>query len=323
MRSDVMEFFQLTRPLHHVGYFETEHQKELLEELKSAIRQGGLIVLSGIVGCGKTTLLQKLQADVEKNKNMLVSRSLAVDKDRVTLTTLMTALFYDLATEKDFKIPTQTEKRERRLIALIQKHRKLVTLFVDEAHDLHHQTLVKLKRLIELVRQNGGTLAVVLAGHPKLKNDLRRPTLEEIGARASLFTLQGIQGHQVPFIHWLIKACTQDKIAPTNVFSEAAIQLLGEQLTTPLQIEQYLTVALEEAHKVGQKPVEPEMIKIILARGLDDLEPKLIRHGYNAKAIATLLNIRPGVVRSFMHGQLSPGRTQDLRAQMLKVGIPV
>lgn len=148
MRSDVMEFFKLIRPLNYVGYFETDHQKELLEELKSAIQQGGLVVLSGIMGCGKTTLLQKLQADLDQTKNILVSRSLAVDKDRVSLTTLMTALFYDLATEKDFKIPTQAEKRERKLVTLIRKHRKLVTLFVDEAHDLHHQTLVKLKRLI-------------------------------------------------------------------------------------------------------------------------------------------------------------------------------
>ena len=323
MRSDVMEFFQLTRPLHHVGYFETEHQKELLEELKSEIRQGGLVVLSGIVGCGKTTLLQRLQADLSQTKNMIISRSLAVDKDRVNLTTLMTALFYDLATEKDFKVPTQTEKRERKLITLIQKHQKLVTLFVDEAHDLSHQTLVQLKRLIELVRLNGGTLTVVLVGHPKLKNDLRRPTLEEIGARASLFSLQGIQGHQIAFIQWLLKECAQAETEPTEVLTGPAIELLGERLATPLQIEQYLTLALEEAYKAGQKPVEPEMISMILARGLDDLEPKLIRHGYNAKVIAHLINVRPGVVRSFMQGQLSPGRTQDLREQMLKMGIPV
>ena len=235
----------------------------------------------------------------------------------------MTALFYDLATEKDFTIPTQAEKRERELVTLIRKHRKLVTLFVDEAHDLHHQTLVKLKRLIELVSQNGGALAIVLAGHPKLKNDLRRPSLEEIGACASLFTLQGIQGHQTAFIQWLLKECSQAKTAPTDLLTEATINLLADRLTTPLQIEQYLTVAFEEAYKVGQKPVEPEMINIILSRGLDDLEPKLIRHGYNDKVIANLLNVRPGVVRSFMHGQLSPGRTQDLREQMLKFGIPV
>jgi type II secretory pathway predicted ATPase ExeA len=65
---------------------------------------------------------------------------------------------------------------------------------VDEAHDLHGKTLTGLKRQMELIRNQGDILAVVLAGHPKLKNDLRRPSMEEIGARATVLTLDGIQG---------------------------------------------------------------------------------------------------------------------------------
>ncbi len=99
--------------------------------------------------------------------------------------------------------------------------------------------------------------------------------------------------------------------------------MLAERLVTPLQIEQYLSAALEEGYKAAQKPVESEIVEMVLARGLNDLEPKLIRHGYNAKAIAHLLNVGPGEVRSFMQGQLSPGRARYLREQMLKVGIPV
>lgn len=94
MRSDVMAFFKLTRPFSYVGYFETDHQKDLLQELKGEIQKGGLVAISGVVGCGKTTLLYRLQAELQQTKNILVSRSLAVDKDRVNLTTLMTALFY-------------------------------------------------------------------------------------------------------------------------------------------------------------------------------------------------------------------------------------
>ncbi|NET38363.1 MAG: AAA family ATPase [Cyanothece sp. SIO1E1] len=323
MRSDVMEFFGLTRTFSHIGYFETEHQTDLVKELKIAIRRGELVAISGVVGCGKTTLLQRLQTELKQEKDILVSRSLAVDKDRVSLATLISALFYDLATEKDFKPPTQSEKRERKLIALIQKHRKLVTLFVDEAHDLHPQTLSKLKRLIELVRLNGGILSVILTGHPKLKNDLRRPTLEEIGARASIFTLQGVQGHQQAYIQWLLRQCTQSKAAANELLTEAAIVLLAERLATPLQIQQYLARAFEESYKAAQKVVTPEIVEMILSKGLDDLEPTLIRHGYNSKVIAHLLNVRPAEVRSFLHGQLPPGRTQDLRDQMLKIGIPV
>jgi type II secretory pathway predicted ATPase ExeA len=130
----------------------------------------------------------------------LVSQSLSVEKERVKLGTLMLALFYDLSTDKDLKIPTQPEKRERALQALVKKRRKPIALFIDEAHDLHSNTLVGLKRLIEVVQASDGTLSVILVGHPKLKNDLRRPAMEEIGSRASVFVLEGIQGQQAQYI---------------------------------------------------------------------------------------------------------------------------
>ena len=64
-------------------------------------------------------------------------------------------------------------------------------LFIDDAHDLHSKTLIGLKRLIEVVRDSGGMLSVVLAGHPNLKNDLRRSSMEEIGSRCDVATFGG------------------------------------------------------------------------------------------------------------------------------------
>jgi hypothetical protein len=112
---------------------------------------------------------------------------LSLEKSQISLATLIMALFYDLATEKDFKIPTQPERRERALRDLIKKRQKPIALFIDDAHDLHSKTLIGLKRLIEVIRDSGGMLSVVLAGHSKLKNDLRRSSMEEIGSRATIF----------------------------------------------------------------------------------------------------------------------------------------
>lgn len=53
------------------------------------------------------------------------------------------------------------------------------------------------------------------------------------------------------------------------------------------------------------------------------MESKLVRHGYNAKMLANLLNVRQSEVRSFMQGRLPPARTQELRDQMLGMGISV
>ena len=166
---------------------------QLFKELKIAAQSGSLVALTGIVGCGKTTTLCHLFTVLAKENKILVSKSLSVDKNRATLATLIAALFYDLATDdKEVKIPALGEKRERELRDLIKKGKKPVVLFVDEAHDLHPSTLTGLKRLIEVIDDGGGTLTVLLAGHPKLKNDLRRPTMEEIGYRSVVFTLEGM-----------------------------------------------------------------------------------------------------------------------------------
>lgn len=323
MFSEVMEFFGLEKELDHLGFFETTSQKHLAKELKVAIAQGRLIALSGVVGSGKTTFLQKLMADLTKSKEVVVSRSLAIESDKVRLVTLITALFYDLSPDKLEKVPSNSEKRERLLLELIQKARSPVALFVDDAHGLHSTTLVSLKKLIELVRSNGERLSVILAGHPKLKNDLRRPTLEEIGGRTQAFSIEGIRGQKGKYIEWLLTQAAKDKVKPSDILSPKTIEYLQERLSTPLQIEQYLTLAMNEAYQVGLKPITPDFMETILAIGLDDLEPNLIRHGYNAKSIARLLNVRPSEVRSFLHNQLSPEKTTEIREQILKIGIPI
>ncbi len=323
MFSEVREFFGLEKELDHLGFFETTSQQHLAKELKLAIAQGRLIALSGVVGSGKTTFLQKLMAELTSAQEILVSRSLAVESDKVRLATLITALFYDLSPNKELKVPSNSEKRERLLLSLIQKSRSTVALFVDDAHGLHSNTLVSLKRLIELVRSNGEKLSVILAGHPKLKNDLRRPTLEEIGGRTQTFSIEGIRGHESEYIEWLLTQAALDKVQPTDILASETITYLAERLSTPLQIEQYLTLAMNEAYQLGVKPITTEVMETVLAIGLDELEPNLIRHGYNVKSIARLLNVRPSEVRSFLNNQLSPEKTQDMREQILKIGIPI
>jgi hypothetical protein len=62
---------------------------------------------------------------------------------------------------------------------------------------------------------------------------------------------------------------------------------------------------------------------LTLAPDLHALEPTLTRYGYNVKALAELLNIRQAEVRSLLHGQLPPGRTEELHHQLLAAGIPL
>jgi type II secretory pathway predicted ATPase ExeA len=87
-----------------------------------------------------------------------------------------------------------------------------VVLIVDEAHELHHQTLTGFKRLMEMAAGAGVVLSVLLIGHPKLRNDLRRPQMEEIGYRTTTFEFEGVSRHRREFIGWLVKTCAQDGV---------------------------------------------------------------------------------------------------------------
>jgi type II secretory pathway predicted ATPase ExeA len=316
-----MDYDGLHRDFRHAGYFATEAQQHLAAALKAAIKQGQLIAVSGIVSSGKTTLLHQGQAELVREKEVLVARSLAVEKDRVELRTVIMALFYDLATEKDVKIPTHPETRERQVLDLISKRRKPIALFIDDAHALPGKTRTELKRLLALVYQPGERLAIILAGHPKLQHELRRPAMEEIGARPRVCTLAGIKGYQHDSIGWLLAQCTD---APSEtILTPEAVDALAASLATPLQVEQYLTLALEAAYRAGQKPVTPEIITSGLATSLDALEPTLARHGYNTRAVAALLHVRHAEIRAFLRGRLPAGRVQELQQELRAAGLPL
>ena len=131
MLSDVMEHFGLTRGLRQVGYFATDHHHQILKDLKVATREGGLIALTGVVGSGKTVLLERMIEQLRHEGDIEVAESLVFDVPRVTLTTLKLALYYDLATEKDGDLPTKAEKSERALMRVMRRCAKPVVLVVD------------------------------------------------------------------------------------------------------------------------------------------------------------------------------------------------
>ncbi len=323
MLTEVREFYGLNREFRRAGYYETEHLHRLFKEVKAAIHSGKLIAVTGVVGCGKTVTLRRLQAALRKEGQILVSQSLSVDKRRATLPSLIAALFYDLSSDKRVKIPSSGEKRERELRELFRKGKKPVALFVDEAHDLHSSTLRGLKRLIEVIEDGDGTLSIVLGGHPKLKNDLRRPTMEEIGYRTAIFSLDSLGGYQEEYIRWLLKECVAEKREIEQLIVPEAIEFLAQKLKTPLQIEQHLSLAFEESYRIGEKIVSLTVVESILSKQIDDLEPTLTRHGYNVKNLSEQFNAKPAEIRSLFRGQLDPARTRELHEQMLAAGLPL
>ncbi len=322
MLTEVMRHYSLARPPVDAGFFETEHHAQVSRDIRAAIMGGRLIALTAVIGSGKTILSRRLRADLEQEGRVIVSRSLSVDKAKITLPLLLAALFYDLTPEKTVTISGKSERRERDLQDLFRRAKKPVALFIDDAHELHPKTLIALKRLIELVTDGGGQLSIVLIGHPRLKNDLRRPKMEEIGDRTTVFEFGGLRDRQRDYIDWVLRTSLDESVTPDDVITDEAATLLAAKLKTPLQIGQHLVRAFEAGFEIGARPIDTGVVEVILSRQFDDLEPRLTRSGYDARSLVEQFDAKPAEIRHLLRGDLDPARSRELLDEMRAAGLP-
>ena len=322
MLTEVMRHYSLLRPPVDAGFFETEHHAQVSRDIRTAIMGGRMIALTAVIGSGKTVLSRRLRADLERDGRVIVSRSLSVDKAKISMPLLIAALFYDLTPEKTVKISSQSERRERDLQELFRRAKKPVALFIDDAHDLHPRTLTALKRLMELATEGNGQLSIVLVGHPKLRNDLRRPKMEEIGDRTTVFEFGGLRDQQRDYIDWVLKASLNEGVAPDDVLTDEAATLLAAKLKTPLQIGQHLVRAFEAGFELGTKPIDASIVGAVLSRQINDLEPQLTRNGYDLGSLVEQFDAKPAEIRQLLRGELDPRRSQELMDEMRAAGLP-
>lgn len=311
----------LNNPFNRDYYFEAPKHKEIFDDIKELIGYGGIYVITGMVGSGKTSLMNRIQDYLEKDNNVIVSNSFSIDKKKVNIITLYTALFYDLTPgERAVKIP-QGEKRERELTSLIKKKKKSVVFFIDEAHDIHGQTLVSLKRVLEIVLRAGCKLSIVLAGHPKLGNYLNSSSMEEVGARSKIFNITASASDKKGFVNGWLNKYTMKPTKPSDVMTQEAIEYLAESLQTPLQIEDYLNKAVQYAYNIGEKQITKDIIQEVLSPDLRSLEAQLRRNGYHSQQVCELLKATPKEVQDFLNNKPNHPRRKEFFKKLASINI--
>jgi type II secretory pathway predicted ATPase ExeA len=85
MLSEVRSYYGFAKDFAQAGYFETEQSQQVVNELSYEIKAGKLIIVSGIVGCGKTTTLRRIQETLAREREILVAKSLSVEKGQISL----------------------------------------------------------------------------------------------------------------------------------------------------------------------------------------------------------------------------------------------
>jgi general secretion pathway protein A len=163
--------------------FLTRHTEEALACLTYGIQsRKGFVLLTGEVGTGKTTLINKL---LEWLRLQQVATAF-IFNSRLNVPQF---LDYMMA---DFGIPCDSSAKSQVLLRLynwlLDRYRagETAVLIVDEAQNLSEEVLEEIRMLTNLETFTEKLLQIVLVGQPELEQKLKQPQLRQLRQRLTL-----------------------------------------------------------------------------------------------------------------------------------------
>jgi general secretion pathway protein A len=163
--------------------FSTQHTEEALSCLTFGIQsRKGFVLLTGEVGTGKTTLLNKFMEWLQQQRVCTAF----IFNSRMNVPEF---LDYMMA---DFGIPCESAAKSKVLLHLnhwlLERYRtgETTVLIVDEAQNLADDVLEEIRLMTNLETSSEKLLQIVLVGQPELEQRLRQPHLRQLRQRIML-----------------------------------------------------------------------------------------------------------------------------------------
>lgn len=232
------------------------------------LNQAGFTVVTGEIGCGKTTLLRQLLDHFEENvtvgliSNAMMGRGTLLEWIHLSLNLPFddprhVALFGQF---QDFLISEYDRGRHTILI-------------IDEAQNLDVRALEELRMLSNINADGAQLLQVILVGQPQLRAMLRRPELEQFAQRISADCHLGplTMSEAAFYIHHRVAMAG----AREQLFSKGAAKMIAKASGgAPRVINTLCDASLVYGYALKAKKVSTKIVKEVLGdRGKFGLVP--------------------------------------------------
>lgn len=251
--------------------FLTRQMQEALAGLTYGIQnRKGFILLTGEVGTGKTTLLNRL-LDWLHGQRVSTAFIFNSQMDVIQLFDFIMA---------DFEIPCESREKSQMLLRLnhwlLERYRSggTAVLIVDEAQNLSLEVLEEIRLLTNLETSTEKLLQIVLTGQPELEERLKLPQLRQLRQRITLrsrtspLTLEETFGYIAERL----------RIAGANgeaIFSKEAVQAVHlYSRGIPRVVNLLCEHAMINAYVDHMRPVPAQLVEEVAREfQLDEIEP--------------------------------------------------
>jgi general secretion pathway protein A len=211
--------FALT-PDPHFIYFTPSHT-EVMANLHYGIESGkGLIVVTGEVGTGKTTILRWMMQRLDRTVLVayIFNPRLSVTEFYQHLASLLDVQNWETKPDLLVSLGQALESRHSRGLRTV--------LIVDEAQGLSTAVLEEIRLLSNFESDTAKQLQIVLSGQPELRNVLNNPDLRQLKQRVALRCMIEILPNVEETDRYITSRLLLSGAARTDIFSREAIDYI-------------------------------------------------------------------------------------------------
>jgi general secretion pathway protein A len=248
--------------------FMTEQHREAIAGLVYAIRsRKGLLLLTGEVGTGKTTVLSRVVRHLPRNAvQFAVILHPTLTPDEFLEMVMLNLGISGIPASKALRL----HKLQKFLLSCHEEN-KVAALIIDEAHKLSPEVLEEIRLLGNLDAADQKLLQLVLVGQSELDEMMRRAELRQlkqrVALRVSLKALGRAEVHDYLCYRWRYAGGKSIPFSP-----DAVTQVIYWSSGIPRLINSLCDQSLLAAFGNGSRVVEAEYVREA-ARDLDLAPP--------------------------------------------------
>jgi putative secretion ATPase (PEP-CTERM system associated) len=170
--------FQLTPDA--VFYFDSKVHAKAMAHLKYGLQQGeGFIVITGDIGAGKTTLVERLCATLDPSRYVIAK----VTTTQTSADDLLRMIAGGFGIRAENLNKGDLVRRFEEMVASQFRAGRRLLLLVDEAQNLSLSALEELRMLSNFIVGNKAPMQSFLLGQPQFRTALALPDMEQLRQR--------------------------------------------------------------------------------------------------------------------------------------------